>query len=406
MIGARLASFYFFYFAVLGAMVPYWGPYLRSVGFASSEIGELMAILLGTKIIAPYLWGWIADYTGRRIAIIRVAGFLAASSFAGALIGDGYLWLAAVIAAYSFFWNAALPQFEAVTLNHLGSRPERYGRIRSWGSVGFIVSVVVLGPLLDYTGEALLPWVVWGLLIAMWLGTLLVPDCQDSRQSSQGGSILGILRRPEVIALFVACFLAKASHGPYYGFFTIYLQDAGYSGLSIGWLWALGVIAEIVVFLYVPRLMPWAGPRRLMLAALSLTALRWLLIAGFVDKMVILVGAQLLHMASFGLYHAVAVHYIHRFFAGRYQGRGQALYSSLSFGAGGAVGSLASGYLWDSAGAATVFVASAGAAAIAVVVAWFGLPDGDRRSNPGDDGGSASAVPQYRNSENAGETQS
>lgn len=374
MIGARLSSFYLFYFAILGALVPYWGPYLRSLGFDAAEIGELMAILLGTKIIAPYIWGWMADHGGRRILIIRVAAFLAATSFAGVLLGNAYLWLATVMVAFSFFWNAALPQFEAVTLNHLGRHPERYGRIRSWGSVGFIASVVVLGPVLDHTGEWLLPWVVWGLLIALWLGTLLVPDRQDARQSAHGGSILAILRRPEVIALFLACFLAKASHGPYYSFFTIYLQDAGYSGMAIGWLWALGVIAEIVVFLFVPRLMPRAGPRRLMLAALGLTAVRWLLIAAFVDKMPVLIGAQLLHMASFGLYHAVAVHYIHRFFAGRYQGRGQALYSSLSFGAGGAAGSLASGYLWDTAGPFVVFAASAGAAVLAFAVAWLGLP--------------------------------
>ncbi|MCP1727107.1 PPP family 3-phenylpropionic acid transporter [Natronospira proteinivora] len=377
MVSARLASFYLFYFAVLGAMVPYWGPYLRSIGFSAAQIGELMAILLGTKLVAPYLWGWIADRSGRRMRIIRLAGFLAAALFAGFLLGDSYLWMAAVMMSFSFFWNAALPQFEAVTLNHLGKRVDRYGRIRLWGSVGFIASVVTIGPVLDARGEAILPWIVWGLLLLLWFSTLTVPDRGDRRQVSARGSITGILRRPEVVSLFIACFLAKASHGPYYGFFTIHLQDVGYSGGVIGALWALGVVAEIGVFLLMPRLLPWAGPRLLMLIALGLTAIRWLLIAGFVDKIGVLVGAQLLHMASFGLYHAVAVHFIHRFFAGPYQGRGQALYSSLSFGAGGALGSLAGGYLWDGLGAAQVFALAGAAAAVAFVVAWFGLPRRD-----------------------------
>lgn len=381
MIGARLSSFYFFYFAVLGALVPFWGPYLRSLGFGASEIGELMAILLGTKLVAPYIWGWIGDHSGRRMPVIRLASLLAAISFGGVLAGDSYLWLAAVMLLFSFFWNAALPQFEAITLNHLGSRVSRYGRIRLWGSVGFIAAVLLLGPALEQYGYRLLPWVVWGLLLALWVGTLLVPERRDTRSSHSGGSVLSVLRRPEVIALFIACFLAKASHGPYYGFFTIYLEDAGYGGTAIGALWALGVVAEIGVFLLMPRLLPWAGPRALMLVALVLTTVRWLLIAAFVDKIPVLITAQLLHMASFGLYHAVAVHFIHRFFTGPVQGRGQALYSSLSFGAGGAVGSLASGYLWEDLGASAVFTIAASGAAVASLVAWWGLPRSDEGGN-------------------------
>ncbi|WP_406672834.1 MFS transporter [Natronospira sp.] len=361
---------------MLGGLVPYWGPYLRSLEFSPAQIGELMAILLGTKIIAPYLWGWIADQSGRRVAIIRLAAFMAAACFAGILAGDSYLWIAAVMLAFSFFWNAALPQFEALTLNHLGTRVERYGRIRLWGSVGFIASVVVLGPLLDQFGEALLPWVIWALLVLLWFSTLAVSERPDRRAQPSAGGIAAIMRRPEVISLFLACFLAKASHGPYYGFFTIYLQDAGYQGLVIGALWALGVVAEIGVFLIMPRLLANAGPRTLMVVALGLTALRWLLIALFIDKMPVLIAAQLLHMASFGLYHAVAVHFIHRFFRGPFQGRGQALYSSLSFGAGGAVGSLGAGYLWAGTDGVLVFLLAGLLAGLGLVVAWLGLPTG------------------------------
>jgi PPP family 3-phenylpropionic acid transporter len=183
------------------------------------------------------------------------------------------------------------------------------------------------------------------------------------------------LRRPEVLVLLVTGFLVQASHGPYYGFFTLYLQRHGYSGTVAGALWALGVVAEIGVFMVIPRLLPWIGPRRLMLTALALTVVRWLMIAQFVDKMGFLIFAQTLHMASFGVYHAVAIHYVYRFFPGRLQGRGQALYSSLTFGAGVAAGTSAAGYLWDHVAPASAYLGAAGAAALALVIAASALPE-------------------------------
>ena len=115
----RLSSFYFFYFATLGAFLPYWSLYLQNKGFNALEIGELSAVMMATKIIAPNLWGAIADYTGKSLKIIRLASFFAAFLFMGFLFKTGYLWFAVITGGFSFFWNAALPQFEAVTLFHL-----------------------------------------------------------------------------------------------------------------------------------------------------------------------------------------------------------------------------------------------------------------------------------------------
>ena len=173
--------------------------------------------------------------------------------------------------------------------------------------------------------------------------------------------------------MLLVCFLMQASHGPYYTFFSIYLQDHGYGGLAIGALWALGVIAEIGVFLAMHRLLPRFGARPLLLASLGLTALRWVMIAELVDHPALLLLAQVLHAASFGLYHAVAISLIDRFFTGSHQGRGQAFYSSLSFGAGQAVGSFGSGLLWGAIGGAATFVAGGVVAAAAFAVAALGL---------------------------------
>lgn len=363
----RLSSFYFFYFATLGALVPYWSLYLRGQGFVASQIGELIAILMATKIVAPYVWGYIADRTGRRMAIIRFASLCSALIFAGVLWDSSYLWLALIMAGFSFFWNASLPQFEAITLSHLGDSAHRYSIVRLWGSLGFILTVAGLGPLLDRFGIQLLPMTLLALFAAIWLASLTVPEHQLSSEYSGRESLRAVILRPNVLALLIVCFLMQAGHGPYYTFFTLYLEDYGYTRSSIGQLWALGVVAEIAVFLVMHRWLPRFGARRLLLISLALTSLRWLLIAGFADSLPIILFAQTLHAASFGVYHAVAIHLIHQFFVGRNQGRGQALYSSLSFGAGGAVGSLAAGYIWGQFGANWTYIS----AALVTLLAWW-----------------------------------
>ena len=151
------------------------------------------------------------------------------------------------------------------------------------------------------------------------------------------------------------------------------IRDSGYSREFIGLLWGLGVAVEVGMFLLMHRLLPRFGPRRLMLAALALAALRWWLIGHFARELPILLFAQTLHAFSFGVFHAVSMHLIHQIFPGSLQGRGQALYSSLSFGAGNATGSLAAGYVWQGLGATAMFDLATALGALGWWVAWRGL---------------------------------
>jgi len=285
--------------------------------------------------------------------------------------------MALVMSAFSFFWNAALPQFEANTLNHLGADTHRYSSIRLWGSIGFIIAVASLGVVFERTGTRGLPLVLIGLFAAIWLSSLLVPEKVAGHLPQEHSPLRAVLKQPAVISVLLVCFLMQASHGPYYTFYSIYLSTHGYSETVIGQLWALGVVAEIGVFLKMRSWLPRYGARRLLLSATVLTALRWLLLAGFVDSLWVMIFAQSLHAASFGLYHAVSIHLFHRLFRGRHQGRGQALYSSVSFGAGGAAGSFAAGYLWQGVGAGWMYLAAAATAVLALGVAWFGVRDVD-----------------------------
>lgn len=366
----RLSGFYFFYFAVLGALVPYWGLYLEYRGFSALQIGELMAVLMGTKIVAPNIWGWIADHTGRRMAIVRLASLLSIVTFLGVFWADGFWMLALVMALFSFFWNASLPQFEAVTFSHLGLGVQDYSRVRLWGSVGFILVVSGVGVLVDLRDPSVVPQVLLLCFVAIWLSSLPVPERGGPRHPAAQEAIWQVIRRPWVLAFLAACFLMQAGHGAYYAFFSIYMQDTGYSKTLIGQLWTLGVVAEILVFLVMHRLMHRYGARRVLLASLLLGALRWVLTGLFPDQLWVILFAQTLHAATFGSFHAAAIHLVHHYFTGRHQGRGQALYSSLSFGAGGALGSLVSGSLWEVPGPLATYLVAAGFSLIAFWVVW------------------------------------
>ena len=366
----RLSSFYLFYFATLGVLIPYWGPYLESLGFSIREIGELTAILAATKIVAPNIWGWWADRRGEHLSIVRFASLASIVAFAGVFIGSGYWWLALVIALFSFFWNASLPQFEAVTLNHLGEKVERYSSIRLWGSVGFIVTVAILGPMLEWYSVSLVPVALMILMVGIWVSSLSVPTVPDPEHGHGHLSLKNVLRRPVVAALLAVAFLNQAAHGTYYTFYTLYMESFGYDKGLIGLLWAVGVGVEVAVFMVMSRWMVRFGERNLLLISLFLGAIRWLVIAFFPESLGLMFVAQSIHAASFGIIHAVSIHMVHDLFRGKLQGRGQALYSSISFGAGGVVGSLLGGVVWTTMGSSSIFLFSTILTALAFVVNW------------------------------------
>jgi PPP family 3-phenylpropionic acid transporter len=391
----RLSGVYFFYFCALGAFLPYWPLYLEGLGFDPVQIGQIMALPAVTKVVSPNLWGWLADRTGLTLRLIRWAAFLTLAMFAAVFRVEAYAGMALVMLAFSFFWNAVLPLFETVTLGHLHHDAHRYSRVRLWGSIGFIATVAALGRGLDGAFPvACLPQAIALLFGALWLNCLAVPPSGRENLGEGQGSLRGILRRRDVLAFFAACMLLQISHGPYYVFFSVYLEDHGFSGAETGQLWALGVLAEIGLFAVFHRLLRLASPRAILLGSLALSVARWLMIAWGVDVLGLLLLAQVLHAASFGAVHAVAIHLVHGYFRGPHHGKGQALYSSLSFGLGGALGSLLSGYGWELVGPHWVYTAAAGFSLLALGVAW---PNVGRRGAIQSDARASETPPLLRN---------
>ena len=356
----RLSAFYFFYFATLGTFLPYWGLYLKALNYTALQIGTVLALLSATKVLAPNLLGWLADHSGKRIVWIRWACLWAAGLFLGIFWVNDYREMLLLTTAFGVFWSAALSQFEAVTLAHLREHGHHYPWIRLWGSLGFIAAVLGLGFALERVSIQILPQALAVLLGLIWLVALIVPEAGfRSRHRAESASWWPLLWRKEVIAFLFVVFLAQAAHGPYYVFYSIHLETMGYTGAWIGMLWTLGVVAEIVLFLVLPGLVHLLSPRALLLAGVGLGTLRWLAIGWLADRFWVLSAAQVLHAATFAATHAAAMQLLPRYFGQAHQGKGQALYSSLSFGLGSMAGSYAAGAFWEQAGAPVVFAGAA-----------------------------------------------
>lgn len=351
----RLSAYYFSYFAFVGAFSPYFTLYLQSIALTATDIALLMSLMQVMRVLAPGMWGWLAEHLGRRLTIIRLSAWASLVGFSVFFFTTRFEGLFLAMALMAFFWSAALPLVESLTFAHLGAQAGRYGSIRVWGSVGFIAAVLGLGYLLDFLPLDSVLWITAAILAAIALSAAALPEAARPLAHRESASLRETLRRPEVRALLVACFLMSAAHGALYVFYSIFLVDHGYDKSVVGWMWSIGVIAEILVFMFMPRLVRRHSMRAILIFAFACAVVRFLAIGWGVGSFAVLVFAQLLHGATFGAYHSAAIAAVNQWFRGRLQSRGQALYGSISFGAGGMLGGLVSGFTWESVGPAWTY---------------------------------------------------
>ncbi|WP_028775172.1 MFS transporter [Shewanella waksmanii] len=339
-----ISACYFFFFAILGVLVPYLGVFFEHRGFDAQEIGFLLAILMATRIVAPNIWAQVADRTGMRGQLVKLGAACSAVTFLSFFYHGDFVYLAISLSIYTFFWNAILAQLEVITLETLGSNTGGYGKIRSFGSLGYLVFVVGVGFAISEWGTEVLPCVGLSLFLGLLACALALPN---TRASIDKTSVVKPLKIDKAIFWFLlSAVLLQMSAGPFYGFFVLYLKQVGYTESAAGIYVALGVLAEIVMFMYAPRLMGRFGVRRLLLVSIAMTAARWLLMAFCAHSMWWLAIAQLLHAFTFGLVHAASIQFVHQHFDIRHRSKGQALYASLSFGVGGALGTWLCGMIW------------------------------------------------------------
>jgi PPP family 3-phenylpropionic acid transporter len=369
----RLSRFYFFYYFFVGSFVPYWGIYLQSENFSPSSIGILLSLFQISRIVAPNFWGWLADHTGHRVKWIKLTSFLGLIGFIGVFWAKGFFWIFLVMSALSLFTSSTLPLAESLTLAHLATSDGHYSRIRLWGSIGFIVASLLLGYLIDLQGINILLWV---LLIAQAIIFFLsntIPETKEIHHKKNDLSIWKIIKTPSVVALLIGCTLMVSAHGVLYNFYSIYLKEHGYSSATIGWLWAVGVICEIFIFMLMPKILRRYSLKTILLMSLFLGVIRFILIGASPDHFYLLLIAQMFHAATFGSFHAASIEVIAYFFKGRNQSRGQAIYNSVAYGIGGTIGGLGGGYLIQYLGGQLGFIIAAISPLIGFIVIWFGL---------------------------------
>jgi PPP family 3-phenylpropionic acid transporter len=370
---AKLAATYFWYFAAIGLFVPYWPLYLKDHGYSAVDVGLLTALYAAMRVVGPPTYAHWADATGRRLAACRVGGLASLACvlllpFLGSL---GTLALA--VAVLSAVWNGLMSVYDAYVLGRLDADAGRYGVLRVWGSFGFILTSAAGGAFLAFTGSGALPWTM-GLMVALTSWTLYRLDpAGDRPRATRPASIAWAFRDRRVLSFLFVSFLLLASLSSYYNFFSLYLERHGYSRGVIGFLWAWGVIAEIAVFLLAPWLVARFSLRALMLVALAATSLRWVALAALPGWPAVVFLTQTLHMASFGLFHLTSVAIVQTLFPPEAAARGQALQGSIGYGAGGIVGSLGSGWLWDHVGPAAPYYAGAIGVTCGLAVAAIGL---------------------------------
>ena len=326
-----------------------------------------------SRIFAPNIWGWLADRTEKRSLWIKLTAFFGCLGFFGIFWADNFFEVFLIMMAMSIFTSSTLPLAESLTLSHLATTNGHYSRIRAWGSFGFIVASFGFGFVFDLLG-------IQHLLVTLLITQLLIfifsygiPEKAYERGESVNLSFFNILKNNEVICLLSSCALMVTSHGLLYNFFSIYLDERGYTRSAIGFLWSLGVVCEIIVFLSMPKILQFFNFKQILMISLFIAVIRFFIIGNYVDFLTLIILAQMMHAFTFGAFHVASIEMVNKFFPGKNHAKGQALYNSITYGVGGALGGLGGGFIIQTYSASSAFLLSALFPLFGFVIVAFGI---------------------------------
>ena len=363
------------YFAHIGFFNPYLPLWLKDLGLGLVAISVLTSVQAATRLFAPYIWGWLSDHSGERVRLMRLGAAVAMASACLLWLDLSPLWLGVVLLVMFTHTSAMMPMSEAA-MAHLVSQggqfdAKRYGRVRLWGSIGFLVTVFVAGAWFEAFGMHQFPSMTVLSLLAVLLSACWLPDLKEATHAEQAAlPVSGVLRQPAVRWFFASAFFHVLSHIGIYVFFSLYLDALGYSKTWIGLMWAVSVVVEVAWFFWQSRwlhLLPLSGWMMLCAAAM---VLRMALTAAWADVLLVLVFAQCLHALTFAAHHTACVAMVSHHFPGRLRGRGQALYTVIAYGFPGVIGGLLGGVISERWGLASVFWASVLTSLLAVAATW------------------------------------
>ena len=363
------------YFAHIGFFNPYLPLWLKELGLGLVAISLLTAVQSATRLVAPYAWGWLSDHTGERVKLLRYGASAALLISCGLWIPGGFWWLAAVLGLMFLHTSAMMPMSEAAMAHLVSSGgsfdAKRYGRVRLWGSLGFLVTVFAAGAWFEHFGMGHFPaWTVLSLL-AVVASVWWLPDLKEVVPAHERKQpIWPLLRKPPVRWFFVAVFFHVLSHMGIYIFFSLYLDALGYSKTMIGLLWAVSVIVEIAWFFTQSRWLPAFSLSGWLIVCAAAAVLRMGLTAAWAELWPVLLLAQALHGLTFAAHHTACIALLSHHFPGLQRGRGQALYAVLGYGLPGVLTGLGGGVLSSRFGLDSVFQVALLSAVLATLSAW------------------------------------
>ena len=352
-----ISSQYFIYFGVLGIFLPYFNLYCYHLGFSGLQIGILSALRSLAMVLFPLIWGSLADRFQIRKPIYILCTFLSASIWLLYLFFVDFWPMLIITALFGIFYAPIISFLEAVTMDVLGKEKKSYGRIRAWGSISFIVMVLVLGKIIDlYSIDVILILILAGSLVLAAI-SVGIPAIKAKKQDLLQPGAGSLLDRRVIIFLFCA-FLMLVSHGAYYGFFSIHLDKLGYGSTFIGIAWALASTAEILVMIKSDKIFDRFSLENVLFFSFLVAAARWMILF-FAGSTVIILLSQILHAVTYGTFHMASILYIDRLAPDKAKTLGQAVNNALTYGLGLMVGFFINGYVYEITGSHTLFLMSA-----------------------------------------------
>jgi PPP family 3-phenylpropionic acid transporter len=343
--GVRLSLFYWCLFLIIGIYLPFWPVWLESRGMTATQIGILLAVGTWVKVFANPVVGHVVDQRGdRRLPMIVLAG--AALAFVVLFYGAHEFWALLIVSGlFGFALSSLFPLSDNLTVRIATERELQYGRIRLWGSVSFIVAAMLGGRILEGRPEGLVLAMVIAAVAVTWASTFLLPDARWPTEKGRKAISFRLLMNPVFLLFLASASLIQSSHAVYYGFATLYWRSIGHSDTVIGWLWAEGVIAEVILFMFGSALLARMGPVRLLIIAGLAGLLRWG-VTGLTTDLVPLLFVQAIHAFTFGATHLAAVHFIARAAPSNLSASAQSLYAALGTGVGFGITMPLAGYLY------------------------------------------------------------
>jgi PPP family 3-phenylpropionic acid transporter len=375
-----IGSQYFLYFGVLGIFLPFFNLYCYHLGFSGFRIGILSAVRSTALVLFPLIWGALADRLNARRPIYILCCFCSALIWMMYLFTVDFWPMLAITIFYGIFFSPIISFLEAFTMDILGNEKKSYGRIRVWGSFSFIIVVLVLGKIIDlYSVEIIVVLILAGSLMLSVISTQ-IPVLQIDKRKRLSRGAKSLLDRHVLVFLFCA-FLMLVSHGAYYGFFSIHLENLGFGSTFIGLTWALASGAEILVMLRSDQIFNRFSIKAVLIFSFMVAALRWFILF-FVQSAVAILLAQVLHAVTYGTFHIASILYIDRLAPDKAKTLGQAVNNATSYGLGLMVGFFFNGYLYEITGSSALFMISSLIALCGGLIFWgFCLVDRKRPGN-------------------------